>query len=119
MGDLSKNLSRLEFSCQCGCGFDTVDYELVIVLQDTRDHFGEALTINSGCRCMKHNGNQGGSKKSQHIIGRGADIRINNVPSDIIADYLEEKYPDTFGIGRYSGRVHIDTRKIKARWDNR
>ena len=119
MGDLTKNLSRSEFACQCGCGFDTVDYELAIVIQDIRDNFGEAVHINSGCRCEIHNKAQGGTSGSLHTMGRAADIRVNNTPSDLIYDYLDNLYPDKYGIGRYSGRTHIDTRKYKARWDNR
>jgi hypothetical protein len=41
------------------------------------------------------------------------------VHDDKVADYLEEKYPDKYGIGRYIGRTHLDIRKTKARWDNR
>jgi hypothetical protein len=30
MGDVSKNLSRSEMACNCGCGFDACDIELVV-----------------------------------------------------------------------------------------
>ena len=39
IGYLTNNLSRYEFACQCGCGFDTVDFELAIVIQDGCDYF--------------------------------------------------------------------------------
>ena len=39
MGDLTSNLSRHEFACECGCGFDTVDFELVTVIQKACNHF--------------------------------------------------------------------------------
>ena len=29
MGDLTKNISRYEIACKCGCGFDTIDIEVV------------------------------------------------------------------------------------------
>ena len=46
MGDLSKNLSRAEFKCNCGaCDYDTVDYELVAVLQDVREFFNRSVAI--------------------------------------------------------------------------
>ena len=35
MGDISKNISRHELECHCGCGFNTVDYSLVIAIQDS------------------------------------------------------------------------------------
>ncbi len=39
MGDLTDNLSRSEMACNCGCGFDVVDYDLAVTLQDAVDHF--------------------------------------------------------------------------------
>lgn len=126
MGNISKNLSRHEFACQCGCGFDTVDFELAQVIQDSADHFAEKLGvekvsvfINSGCRCDVHNAIEGGSDKSKHRLGIAADFRIIDVSADDVADYLESKYPDKYGIGRYNGRTHVDVRANKARWDMR
>lgn len=126
MGNISKNLSRHEFACQCGCGFDTVDFELAQVIQDSADHFAEELgvekvsvAINSGCRCEAHNAAEGGSKGSKHKLGIAADYRIGGVTADAVADYLEKKYPNKYGIGRYNGRTHVDVRAGKARWDMR
>ena len=39
MGDLTKNLSRSEFACECECGFDTVDMELALAVQAIADLF--------------------------------------------------------------------------------
>lgn len=125
MGDISTNLSRREFACPCGCGKDTVDYELARVIQDVVDHFARDtvlriyVKINSGHRCAAHNKKIGGSASSQHVDGRAADFFLTNVHEDDVADYLEAKYPDTFGIGRYRGRTHVDTRASRARWDQR
>lgn len=126
MGDISKNLSRREFACQCGCGFDTVDFELAQVIQATADHFAKkeglprvSVFINSGCRCEKHNAAEGGSEGSKHKLGIAADYRIGDVTASDVADYLEKTYPDKYGIGRYNGRTHIDVRSGKARWDMR
>lgn len=113
------NFRREEFTCECGCGFDTIDYELLEVLEDVRQHFGNPIIINSGCRCVSRNHAVGGSPHSQHVIGRAADIVVKGIEADSVADYLENKYQNKFGIGRYNGRTHIDTRSGKARWDNR
>lgn len=110
---------RKEFACQCGCGFDSVDVELLFVLIDIREHFDKPVHINSGNRCVQHNSAVGGSIGSQHIKGKAADIRVHGVHADKVADYLEEKYPYKYGIGRYTGRTHIDVRPITARWDYR
>ena len=119
MGDLTRNLSRHEFACRCRCGFDTVDYELVIVIQDVCDHFKQSVTISGPNRCPQHNKDEGGSEKSEHVNAKAADIKIRNTHPDLVADYLEKKYSDKYGVGRYNGRTHIDVRPAKARWDMR
>jgi len=113
MSKLSPNFSREEFACKCGCGFDTVDTELINVAETVRARIG-AYTPNSACRCKKHNKIVGGYNNSQHLIGRAIDIPTKN-PRDLYT-YLDELYHNTFGIGLYNTFVHIDTRIKKARW---
>jgi uncharacterized protein YcbK (DUF882 family) len=114
---ISKHFSRSEFACQCGCGFDTVDHELINVLEDVRELYGP-VNINSGSRCVKHNKAVGGSDKSQHLYGKAADIVTTESAIIVVANYLEKTYPDKYGIGRYTNpsRIHIDVRPDKARW---
>ena len=116
MGDLTKNLSRHEFACKCGCGFDTADIETVAVIQDVCDHFKCRVTITSPCRCESHNKAVGGSPRSQHLRGRAADCKFKEVSPQEVFDYLDNKYPDQYGFGVYSTFNHIDTRSSKARW---
>ena len=116
MGIKSHHFHRSELACKCGCGFDAVDVELLYVLEDLRKHFGSPLVITSGNRCMAHNTRVGGSPNSQHLNGIAADIRIVGVQPEVVANYLEEKYPKKYGIGRYDRWVHVDVRKYKARW---
>lgn len=114
---LSNNFSRAEFECQCGqCDYDTVDAELIIVLQSLRDYIGKPITITSGNRCPEHNVNIGGTKNSYHVKGRAADIQVKGVSASVIQSYLDETYPDEYGIGFYSTFTHIDTRTNKGRW---
>ncbi len=132
MGNLTKNLSRSEFACRCGCGFDTVDIELAPAIQDSADHFSAVdlvdirIDITGPNRCARHNEEVGGAINSQHIYGRAADFKLfhrgtgEQVAPDRVADYLESKHPGRFGIGRYSNRTHFDTRTNgPARWDVR
>ncbi len=114
MGDLSRNFSRSEFACKCGCGFDTVDAELVNMLEQVREHFGQPITITSGCRCPDHNDTVGG-KASQHLKGRAADFKVKATSAQVVQDYCDEAFPDG-GVGRYSTWTHIDSRGVKARW---
>jgi len=125
---LSKHFHRHEFACRCGCGADTVDAELITVLEDLRAWaqtqieisreypFEAKVLIDSGMRCPKHNAAIGGVPNSQHLVGKAADVRVTRVASKDVAKYLEHKYPDTHGIGRYHNFTHIDVRHKKARW---
>jgi uncharacterized protein YcbK (DUF882 family) len=120
MMKLSENFSREEFACKCGCGFDTVDTQLIDVLQEVRSRVATPITINSSCRCSKHNDAVGGSAKSQHLKGRAADICVAGMSTEELASHvavvLEEKQIDG-GLGLYDTFVHVDTRSNgPARW---
>jgi hypothetical protein len=135
MGDLTKRLSRHEFECACGCGQDTVDYELPFVLEDCADYFQNLFSqadrikikINSGNRCLSHNRKIGSKDDSQHVKSKAVDFYLimvvsgeeKHINDDIVASYLEEKHKNKYGIGRYIGRTHIDARSAVARWDYR
>jgi len=76
MGDLSKNFSRYEFTCKCGCGFDKINPKIVELCQELRDFIGEdePIIITSGCRCETHNKDIG-STSVNHIHGNAADMK--------------------------------------------
>ncbi len=130
---LSQNFKRSEFSCDCGCGFDTVDFALIEALEELRAHLNHVyghsyIQITGPNRCERHNKRtKGAAENSQHIFARAADFKAwmttpngtRQIHPDEIACYLEGKYPDSMGIGRYNGRTHLDSRSIKARWDVR
>ena len=114
-----------EFACRAS---DTIliDDELVVLLQCIREHFGAKVYITSGYRTAAHNAAVGGSKSSQHLLGRAADFHVEGVPVAAVAAYAETLLPSRGGIGRYpkdaahpkrsTGWVHIDTRASKSRW---
>ena len=118
MSSISKYFKRKEFACRCGCGFETVDIELLEVLEDVREHFGKPVVINCACRCEQHNAEEGGAKGSKHKLGIAADIRVKDVEPDRVFSYLDSKYSTTYGVGRYHTFTHIDVRSTLARWDN-
>lgn len=116
MGDLSRHFSRREFACKCGCGYDTVDAELLALCEAVRGIEGAPLTPNSGCRCARHNAAVGGAASSQHLRGRAADLPVLDPPR--VFGWLCELYPDRYGLGLYDTFVHVDTRSgAPARWD--
>ena len=118
MGDLSANFSRSEFKCKCNkCSYDTVDSELIDVLEMLKAYFrGAKVTIGSGHRCPEHNAAVGGAENSMHLTGKAADIYVEGFNPAEVARYLKEKYPDRFGIGEYNTFTHCDVRNEKARW---
>jgi len=93
---LSKNFTRKDFKCPCGCTRQMVDSELVEKLQAIRDKLGKAIKVTSGYRCITHNASKtvGGSPNSKHRYGMAV------------------------GIYWYDGCaiVHTDTRDAKATW---
>lgn len=110
---LSKNFHRSEFACKCGCGFATVDVELLNTLEVVRSHFNKSVKINSACRCEEHNKKIGGSYGSKHKKGIAADIVVKDVDPDVVYKFLDNYMPNTYGIGKYNSFTHIDVRKTK------
>ena len=83
-------------------------------------------TSPAAIRTAAHNAAVGGSKSSQHLLGRAADFYVEGVDVATVAAYAEALLPGRGGIGRYpkdakhpkrsTGWVHIDTRANKSRW---
>ena len=115
-----------EFACRDGSDPIFVEEELAALLEAIRLHFGCPVAITSGFRTAAHNAAVGGSKSSQHLLGRAADFHVEGVPVAAVAAYAETLLPSRGGIGRYpkdaahpkrsTGWVHIDTRAGKSRW---
>jgi len=126
MGDLSKHFSRSEFSCRgtdCDCKgtFNTVDTELLRILEAIRAHFDRPITVNSGCRCLDHNAAVGGAMPtdgvggSQHLYGRAADIVVDGISPSLVYELADQM--GIGGAGKYSSFTHIDSRTNgPARW---
>ena len=115
---LSPNFTRDEFACKCGCGFDDVDPKLIVALQKLRDIIAAPIHVNSGCRCRKHNAAQPGhSPRSQHLLGRAADVVVHGLSPAMVAG-IAEAVPefDNGGIGIYGTFTHLDVRGVRARW---
>ena len=110
---ISRWFKRSEFACRCGCGFNTVDTELLDVLEDLRVYFNQPVSINSACRCETHNKNVGGVKDSKHRLGIAADVVVKDTPPYIVHEYLDDKY-DGYGIGKYQTFTHIDVRGSRS-----
>jgi len=127
---LTDNFSKSEFNCKCGCEMpdDVLKNikSLAVQLQVLRERSNEPISINSAYRCKSHNHAIGGVKNSQHVLGKAADIVIDNFTpnetADIIENMLRNEFLPSFnigGLGRYNTFTHVDIRGYMARWDNR
>lgn len=124
---MTKNFKIQEFECKGECDMPLEVYENIIKLasqlQFLRDYTGRPITINSAYRCPDHNAKVGGSKTSQHLLGKAADITIQSLkPAEvyrIIEDLIDMGHMLQGGLGLYEekGFVHYDIRKTKARWN--
>ncbi len=122
--DYIENFKRSEFACECGCGFDTVDIELLTLLIDLRGRFG-IVNITGPNRCVFHNEkvqkeNTTGyyvpfSSKSYHTKGMAVDTKFPMAKVLDVYKYLKEMYPNRFGFILYHNRIHIDVRPVKYR----
>jgi uncharacterized protein YcbK (DUF882 family) len=115
MGDLSRNLSRHEFTCHCGCGFDDVEPLLVMLVQSMCIEYG-TVNLLSGCRCPTHNKDVGGGSASQHLKGKAGDCEFKTGTPKEWAAFADEIYGQWIGIGIYQTFVHVDVRGHPARW---
>lgn len=114
---LSENFKVKEFACKDKSDPIFISMELIEVLQAIRDHFGKAVTINSGYRTPTHNKKEGGATYSQHLYGMAADIKVTGIKPKAVAEYAEKLLPNRGGIGIYKNFVHIDVREKKSRWN--
>lgn len=126
---LAQNFKSTEFDCNGkGCCTETPIHDnLIMVLQEVRDHFGKSVKINSGYRCEVYNKKvSGASTNSKHKLGLAADIVVNKgkVHPMQVARYLEKVFNEKGIKGRIgcytyddkgSGFVHVDVRGTNSR----
>ena len=87
MGNLSKNISRHEVSCRCGCGSDSIDTETVGMIVDLlRKQIGSAKAIKETLEGATYNVRVTDGKVLEAVIG----ILRKYVPRDSAADAIAE-----------------------------
>ena len=122
---MTKNFKLKEFECKDGSKMPLEVYENVIKLanqlQFLREYTGRPITINSAYRSPEHNAKVGGSKTSQHLLGKAVDITIQSLkPAEVfmvIEELIDMGHMLQGGLGLYDTFVHYDIRRTKARWD--
>lgn len=117
-GWLSEHFSENEMRCR-HCSACEVDMRLITALEELRALVGP-LHILSGYRCPEHNKRVGGAPKSEHVLGRAADVVATKVGlRELYEAALKVPAFKSSGIGIYpdEGFVHVDVARSKpARW---
>jgi uncharacterized protein YcbK (DUF882 family) len=122
---LTKNFYLHEFDCKDG---NQVPHSLIPnvqllaeQLQIVRDVVREPIFINSAWRHTEYNKAVGGSKFSQHLLAKAADITIGSMTPDdvwlLLNNMMIEGYIINGGLGKYNSFNHYDVREDSARWD--
>lgn len=107
---LSKNFSRKELDCNCGCGFIPTQ-ETIDAIQSLRDAWKKPMTITSAARCKKYNGKIGGAEKSQHVEGTAIDVSL---PVEDRYSFVKLAMEQGWhGIGVAVSFIHLDRRPGK------
>tara|TARA_R110000822_G_scaffold33947_2_gene96417 strand:+ start:1019 stop:1405 length:387 start_codon:yes stop_codon:yes gene_type:complete len=122
---LTKNFSKSEFECSCGCEMPKKVLDNIKILskqlQAIRVITEQPIKINSAYRCAKHNESIGGVFNSQHVLGKAADIVVKEHTAEEVYELLEELMNHNTilqgGLGKYNSFTHMDFRGKKARWD--
>ena len=121
---LTKNFNLSEFDCKDGTEMPSEllanVLELAENLQVLRDFVGVPIKINSSYRSLSHNAKIGGSKSSQHLFAKAADIVIESKSPEQVANIIKALISDgkmkQGGISAYNTFTHYDIRGHKARW---
>ena len=124
---LTAHFSKDEFDCTDGSEmpFEVLNNVIEVAnnLEVLRAHFNAPITINSAYRSPVYNRSVGGAVNSQHLGGKAADVVIEGVTPNEVADaiefLIEVGLMKEGGLGRYDTFTHYDIRGTKARWDYR
>ena len=126
--NLSENFKDFEFACRCSCGLLLVDQDLLDSLEELRSLVEKPIYVLSGCRCLRHNAEVGGSPRSQHLVetfdrvlvaSKAADIYISGMrPRQMFQAAMKIEGFRSGGLGIYEGQgfIHVDVRGPKGRW---
>lgn len=122
---MTENFNLMEFASKDGADFpqEVVKnlYELARNLEVIRAFYNKPIKVNSGYRSPAHNKKVKGSPRSQHLLGKAADLRIDGITPKELAQgikvLIENGKISEGGIGIYDTFTHYDIRGTKARWN--
>jgi uncharacterized protein YcbK (DUF882 family) len=117
---VTKNFSWDEFRCNDGTAVPAryrANVEcLAAALEQVRAIWNQPITVLSGYRTPAYNKAVGGATKSQHMLGKAADIVVAGVTPLEVYRYLDSRHDG--GLGKYRTFTHFDVLRTKrARWN--
>ena len=110
-----KHFKPKEMQCKDESEEMLISSELMLLLEDIREHFDAPVKINSGYRTPYWNEKVDGAKNSYHCKGMAADIVVKGQSTKDVAKYASERLGDRGGVIRYGNFVHVDVRAKKYR----
>ena len=121
---ITKNFNSSEFDCRDGSE-TPLEYRshietLAVQLQQLRAIWDLPIKIVSGWRSESYNESVDGAPRSQHLVGRAADIQVPGIPPGEVAaaidNFMTQGKWVMGGLGLYATFVHFDTRGTRKRW---
>ena len=121
---LTKNFTLDEFKCKDGSQvpselLDNVR-ELANNLQIIRDKLNKPIKITSGYRSKNHNAKVKGKPKSQHLLAKAADIKIDGMTPKEVASEIKKLMDSGLikagGLKAYANFTHYDIRGKYVTW---
>ena len=109
-GETEESIAEHGHACGCGGGVGNgIDPKLYELLDDIRERVGRPVHVSCAYRCPVHDADVGGVGGA-HPKGQAADIYVDDMGVEELAQIAEELQAD--GVGRYfnDGFVHIDVR---------
>ena len=123
---LTPHFNKKEFASKDGAGMPEPVWQniktLAKQLEVLRSHLNKPITVTSGFRSETHNNRIGGSKTSQHLLGKASDLQVKGLKPKTVYKAIEKLIEQgkmlQGGLGLYDTFVHYDIRGKEARWDN-
>ena len=128
---MTKNFKLSELECNCICENpctipdDVMNNlkKLAENLQVIRNTIDKPIKVTNAYRCPEKNASVGGATKSQHLLGKAADLQVKGTSPDDVADIVESLQESGIiemgGVGRYNTFTHVDIRGYTARWNTK